>query len=763
MAATVFPAPSSGNLPPLATEKIFETFSNDGFLNYRPTGGLPAGRYAVEARGVDVDYLDITAPGFAYQGKGNIAYFDVPTSGGEIQASACTFGDPGFLATTRNFPLPNFVFDSETEGTYSWNPGNNIAYHSATGSWIGFGNTSSNLRVACSVNGSSWTLFGSGLTNGGWTHLGDTTFRTIIADVAYMKGNLYATSYHPDGGNMYRTSDLTGRSGWSIVLSGSGGFNLFESPNPSSNRIFRSAQGQIAYSDNNGSTWTTVTVGTGVDTGNGLYSPVFKGNDIYIISSGRYYSGSQTSKIFRSTDDGASWTQVHNFGSLIPLSMAYSPTLDRFVVIISDDSSAPRGTRARISTDNCSTFTNGFTFANESTSWLNPSIIWHNDRFVAAYSTSNGSGPTMLGTSTDGTSFTNVRGYGGRITSLISTPLGVMYRLAGTSAHGVFRTSDFTTFIEPQSNFTSPNGIAFANGNYVVTNNTTSYLFGPTLDNLELRTNAPVSISFVVGGNGVFMARDNASARPVVSSDGSTWTAQTANTLAGLPCFTGGFFIRQDSSRNVFTSIDAVNWTFRAQLPHVMDRFSKVKDIYVAFGSVLTGGVTDRFYTSRDLINWDSTNTGTNQNVWSIGYSETEKIYVGQFRSSTNLIASSSINMADSNNGGFSTGLSQGRGTNSIGITAGQISRVENIAGLIIGKTGYLVADGSGSATDITGYRLFYAWPNNQSAFVMPDSVSGEQPSRANGELAVINSGGTGIVRTKYGKAAVFAVYRVRT
>jgi hypothetical protein len=765
MAATIFPAPSSESLPILASQKIFETFSADGFMSYRPTGGLPAGRYAVEARGVDVDYLDITAPGFAYQGKGNTAFFQVPAGGSEIQATACTYGDPGFLATARSFSLPTFAFVADVLGTYSWQPGSTVA-HDGT-NWVAMGGSAGSMRVAASANGASWTLFSG--ASGGWSHLGDTTSRGIIADVAYMKGALYATSYAPDGGGIYRTFDLTGRSGWSMVYSSGGGFNLFASPNPSSNRVFRTEQGLVRYSDNNGASWTQVTVGSGLDTGNGIYSPVTKGNDIYVISSGRYYSGGQTSKIFKSTNDGASWTEVFNFGTdLIPIGLAYSPTLNRFAVTVAQSASS-NGMRVQYSDNDCVTWTYGGGFPGNpndtSGNYLNHAIIWHNDRFVAAF-TDGSNGPVRLGWSSDAVStFSNFIDPAGTIvSSLISTSSGVLYRTTN-SEQGVGRTTNFSTFTQPTSNFSSPNGIAYANGNYMVTNGSSSYLWGPTLDNLELKTNAPVPLSQVVAGNGVFLARNPNTAGFAITSDSITWTqglGGASNTHQNIPSFTGGFFFRIDSSRNLHTSIDGVTWTYRAQLPTVVDRFTKVKDIYIGYGRLLTGGTTTVNYISRDLTNWDTTTSGTNYNLWSIAYSETEKVYVGQVNNSTNLLASSSIDFnGGSSTGGFATGLSLGRTTNSVQIATSNVGRVENIAGLVIGKYGHVVSDGSGSTTDLTGYRMFYAWPNSITQVLIPDTTNNEQISRANGELTVIN-GSTATIRVKYGKPAVFAVYRLK-
>lgn len=767
MSATIFPAPSSESLPILASQKIFETFSNDGFMNYRPTGGLPAGRYAVEARGVDVDYLDITAPGFSYQGKGNLAFFQVPAGGGEIQATACTYGDPGFLATARSFSLPTFAFEPDSVGTYSWNPGNSVAYDPTSGNWVAFGSSSSSLRLAVSTNGASWTMFGSGLTNGAWTHLGDSSNRGIIADVAYAKGSLWATSYTPDGGFAYRTSDLTGRSGWSTILSG-GGLNIFGSPNPASNRVFRTEQGQIRYTDNNGGSWTTVQMGSGVDLSNGFYSPAFKGNDIYIISSGRYYSGSQTSKIFRSTNDGASWTEVFNFGTdLIPTSLAYSPTLNRFAVTVAQSASS-NGMRVQYSDNDCASWTYGVGFPGNpndtSGNYLNHAIIWHNDRFVASF-TDGSNGPIRLGWSANAVdAFSNFTDpLGTIITTLVSTSVGVLYRTSN-STQGVGRTTDFVTFTHQSSNFSSPNGLAYTNGNYMITNGGTSYLWGPTLDNLELKTNAPVSISQVVAGNGVFLARNGGNAGFATTTDSVTWT----NGLGGagsvhqnVPSFAGGFFFRVDNNRNLFTSIDGTTWTQRAQLPTVVDRFTKVKDIYIGYGRLLTGGTTTVNYISRDLTNWDSTTSATNGNLWSIAYSETEKIYVGQFNNNTNFVASPSIDFnGSSSSGAFATGLVLGRTTNSVGIGTSNIGRVENIAGLVLGKFGYVTSDGSASTTDLSSYRMFYGWPNNVGGVLIPDTTNNEQISRASGEMALISGNNT--IRVRYGKPAAFAVYRLK-
>lgn len=763
MAATVFPAPSGESLPILASQKIFETFSADGFMSYRPTGGLPAGRYAVEARGVDVDYLDITAPGFAYQGKGNMAFFQVPAGGAEIQATACTYGDPGFLATARSFSLPTFAFDAEVLGTYTWGPGNQIAYDPTSGNWVAFGNSSSSLRFAASSNGASWTVFGNGLANAAWTHLGDSTSRGIIADVNYAKGALWATSYHPDGGFAYRTTDLTGRSGWSTVVSG-GGFNIFGSPNPASNRVFRTEQGQIRYTDNNGGSWTTVTT---PGTGNGVYSPAFKGNDIYLISSGRYYSAGQTSKIIKSTNDGASWTEVHDFGTdLVPTSLAYSPTLNRFVAVVAQSASS-NGMRIRYSDNDCVSWAYGTGYTSNPSdtngTYLNWSVTWHNDRFVSAGAGGSGSfSPSSITTSADGiAAFTTVRNTGATIGSLISTSAGVLYRTTGGN-QGVSKTTNFTTFTEITSNFANPNGLAYANGIYVITNNTGNVLYGPNLDNLELRSGIPFSLNQVVAGNGVFIAREPSNSSYVISTDGLTWTGGPANSMANIPSFAGGMFFRVDTSRNLFTSIDGVNWTYRARLNTAVDRFSKVKDIYIGYGRLLTGGTTTVNYISRDLINWDSTTSATNGNYWSIAYSETEKIYVGQFNTSTNLVASSSIDFNGLSGGGaFSLGMYLGRTTNSVQINTSNVGRVENIAGLVLGKYGYIGRDGSGSATDLSNYRMFYAWPNAVGQVLIPDTTNNEQISKANGELTVIN-GSSATIRVKYGKPAVFAVYKLK-
>lgn len=757
MAATVFPAPSSASLPPMAAEKIFESYSVDGFMSYRPTGGLPAGRYAIEARGVDVDFIEVAAPGFGGQGRGNFAYFDVVAGGSEIQATACTYRDPSFLTTAKTFAFPSFIFANDELGTYSWNPGNTVAYDSTTGNWVAFGGNSTNMRVACSPNGASWTLFGDSLASQGWTHLGDTQTRGIIADTTYAKGVLYAQSYHPDGGNLYRTSDLTGRSGWSATLSG-GGFNIFGSPNPASNRVFRTIQGQIQYTDNGGFSWTTVNVGTGVDTGNGLYSPAFKGNDIYIISSGRYYSGTQTSKIFKSTNDGGSWTEVHNFGTdLVPTSLAYSPTLNRFAVTVYQSASG-NGIRVRYSDDDCVNWTYGVGFPGnpaDTTAQRNNAIIWHNDRFVAAYSDGS-NGPVLLGTSPDAaTAFTTVRNpVGTIITTLLSTSVGVVYRTTATT-QGILRTSDFTNFSEPSTAFTNANGVAYANGNYVVTNGTANYLYGPNLENLELRTTPVSALNFVVAGNGVFMATD-ASSRYVTSSDGITWTLGPASSLHSgwKPSFQGGYFFAQNGSNVVMSSIDGITWTTIFSPGTSYAKITKVKDLFVLHGP----GTSGSYSYTRDLVNWD-TITGTNANFRSIGYHE-DGFYVLQPTNQTNYECFAGIDRVSSGSLG---GVQLGRTTSNETIQTSNTGRVENVAGVTLVRRGYVRFGESFTTTYSDSPRMYLTAGTPSSNVVLPDTLNtnNEQISRSNGQLVIANTSST--IRIKYGKPAAFAVYRLKS
>lgn len=751
MAVNLFPAAAGGILPIGALEKVHEGYSSDGFFRYAPEGGLPAGKYAIEARGSDIDYLEVTAPGSSLNGKTNIAYIEA-AAGKELVATAGTFGDRNVVTNSQAVPLP--VFSMSTVGSYIYSLSTGDVYTKSNGNYFGAYGVQSSFRVATSQNGSSWNVYGNFGLNG-WGHLGDTAQQYQIADVQVIGNYLYALHVPFNGSGFYRTADLTGNTGWS-KLSTDSGFNIFGSPVSGSNRIFYFGNGFVRYSDNFGSSWTAVSGGAPSASWS-YYSPVAKGNDIYAIASYAFSSGGTLSYIVRSTDNGLTWSTVHTFpnSNSWPISLTYSPALDRFVVATRDSLGNGR-LWLQWSDNNCTSFNNS-NYAETDTSELGYSkVAWFApaNKFVASVKTTG-----QIWESVNGSTWTfrtNPPGSGMAVFAVRGNEL--IYR-SYDEAGALGRTTDLVNFNHATISFTATGAVAYAGSNFVVTaSNSNVYLRGASLGSLEPFT-GPANLRQIVGGNGSFLAKSTVN-EGFYSLDGLTWTNTGVNSMVTAPAFVDGKFIRIDTSLRLWTSTDAVSWTQRGVIPYAYPRIKKIRNLYFAYGAVDS---TSGYAMSPDLVTWTRVGNGNiGQYLLDVEYSEKDDYFYIHEGTGSGVFSKALGEFVPSATSNYRTSVYIGiiQSNAMFAATTSTIYRAEAANGVVFSINGFLYEGQDWSTNGLDLLRFMQVKNNN---VIQPYTSSLiHQAGRGGGSVLTVTDGGNLIAKLNYGKPAYFAVYKIK-
>ena len=609
---------AGSSLPINALEKVYEAYSEDGYFEYSPVGGVPAGKYILEVEGSNVDYIEAVGKGQASKGKSGRCYLDV-LDGGAITATASAFGDSTVAATVSRLSTPHFTTEkSPGNGTYSFNPGNraNIA---DDGNIVSFFGTDSNKRLETSSNGITFTWqkeFYNNNPSEGWavaTGNNNLANHQFTSDVKKIGDYWYAIAGPVNNSvGMIRSADPKGAAGtWTTLGNNSfAGWSLAGSP--TSNRIFRGYNG-IYYSDNFGASWTSANN----HTSSYAYDIQSSGSDLYAIQSNRYYSGNVNSYISVSTNNGLTWTQRYNFGTpYFPLSIANKPGTSEWVAILIDGNSY---TYTAFSDDNCASWS--IATYNTGTSYSNyQKVIWSEiaNGFLFAASENNSGNIRYSATGANGTWSLWRAVPGNALIDLVENGGKVLY--SAYNALGVFWTSDGVTFNESGSDFSNIRGIAYAGGNYFIGNGTSTILKGPDFDQLAKISIGQSVASMVASGDRILGKISNGSNYAYSIDAGLTWSAGVTNGMYGAPCFTDGTFFRIDTSYNLWSSVDLVSWTQRTSFPTSYRFIRKLGSMYFAYGGASNN---NGYGLSKDLTSW--TYHGLNssyQSAWGAGLDE---------------------------------------------------------------------------------------------------------------------------------------------
>ena len=580
-------------LPVNALEKVYEAYSADGYFEYSPAGGVPAGKYILQVEGSNVDYVEAVGKGQESKGKG-ICYLDVE-AGGAITATASTFGDASVASSFVRYNAPMFVFD-EIQGSpvydfipYSpvWTEGDN---------WVATsGLNSSNQLYTSRNNAVSWrdekdySVYSTAIDVMTGTSYNDPQ---KMGDVIKVGDYLFmsASAASPNSATIFRTSDLNGGAGtWTKLSAATSAWNLGSSPGLPQ-RLIAYSWGYIRYSDNYGDSWTNASVPNAMN----YWSPVIAGSDIYCIESNRFYS-SGNSYIIKSSNNGQTWTNVNSIGgTFAPISIANQPGTSNWLVVARDNNSY---TYTGTSSDDMANIT-WQTRTTNTTAPLTQRVIW-SEVLGGKWALAQNDG--AIYTSTDGLTWTSSFNPNGTYPVIFSEQDGKLIYQAWNSS-GIWWTADGVTINQYTSNLGNFQGVSYSNGKYLVTNGQSTALKGPTLDNLTA-VSLPVSPGSIVGFGLLLLAKAGTTNNYVYSTDGGdTWASGITNGSYGAPCFVDGKFFRIDTSGGLWSSTDLISWTQRATFGnYTPTRIKKIGSTFIAYGHLSNNG---GYRVSNNLSDW---------------------------------------------------------------------------------------------------------------------------------------------------------------
>lgn len=749
MAATIFPAPSGELLPINTSEKVAEGYTSNGYFSVQ---GLPAGRYAVQVEGAGVNYLNVSAPGQALKGRGNTCYIQSSATG-EISGTAASFGDSTIANSTRIFNLPSVTFSDPGSRPNAFQPGSAISW---TGSNYIMFHGAGTIRLWVSGSGALWELASPNTDNEFWQFMGETGTPGspgTIADTLATPTHLFAIKRPGTSAAMYRTSDLTGRTGWSNIGSFTG-WNFLLGNN---GRIFLTTNDGIIYSDNQGSSWTNA---GNIFTGRPVHSIVRgSGNVLYAVASNAFSTTTADSLIYKSTNNGETWSLISTWGTNAGImSLAHSITSSSLMILIRTTADAAE---SRISTDDGATWSAAVAVPTTTTSWRGGlKAIWDaaTDLYVIASPNLSSSDLQMHTSPTNSLSWTLRRTYGGqqRGQSIFKQENGLLFyygQFNNSGNQSIGRSSNpINAYTDNQSEFNSPNAIAFTNNNFVITTTNNAFvLVGPTLSSLTL-VSTPVTFNGgVAAGNGVFLAHNANNNTYYTSTNGTTWTLQP-QMHGSRPCFIDGKFFRRDSNRVVWTSLNGVDWTFAGTLSSNLASvtlFKKIGDAFYAFGESARIGV------SLDLTTWtESPALFSTDVIRDIEYSEQYELYYVQRAGTANLVR----HLGAFSSSFYTPTLFIGTGTTSPWNDASNTFKAASPNGALIVGQGVIMPATSNTTSYTETFRYF---AQNWAIFRHPNSDA-RQLCEALGAVFSLDSSNRQVARMPYGRPAAFAIYRVR-
>lgn len=756
--STIGAAAGGGEVLPInALEKVYETYSADGYFEYNPAGGVPAGKYIIEVEGSNVDYVEAVGRGQASRGKG-VCYLNVE-AGGAITATASTFGDGSVAASMQRLNSPYYTFESYWRNpTYSFAPYNTVYINGEN--WIATsGPDYEQVRLYTSSNGLTWRRERD---YSPYTGARDVMINNNLAndpqsmgDMVAVNGYLYMTTPPVNSGNgyTYRTADPRGRAGtWTTIFTETG-WNLGKAPTNSS-RVILYQWGAIKYSDNDGVSWTTASV----PANNPFFSPVIAGNDIYCIDSVRYYS-SGSSYIVKSTNNGQSWSRVTpttgDFGSTyFPVSMANQPGTSNWVIIARDNNNY---TYTGYSTDDFANIS-WSTFTTGTSEPLYNKVLWSEvlGGVWAFAASANDSG--VIYTSTDGSTWSALTNPGGAAPGVFIEMEGKLVYQARNASY-LWWTADGVTFNQNTSDFSNLHGVTYSGGKYRVTNNTSTILEGTSLDSLN-KVNVGVALGSLVSFGDLILAKNNNNYYTSLNG-GVSWTAGETNGCAGAPCFTDGKFLRIDTSGNLYSSTDLVTWTQRTTFStYAPSRIKKLGDLYIAYGYYTTNG---GYRLSPDLETWtDYSVSSASTTIWGAVYDATSGW--STFHNGNGSAYSSPMWWVSHPYSSGTYGTQPELSFQNIDNiwTSNTTIRIDGVeaAGLAWIWTGYMILDTSANTISTLKPRMI---PTTSYRMVShyTDAIN-NQPAVGFGKVTSVEPGSNYLYQFSYGKPASIAIYRMK-
>ena len=747
-------------LPINALEKVYEAYSADGYFEYSPAGGVPAGKYILEVEGSNVDYIEAVGKGQTSKGKSGRCYLEVQ-AGGSISATASAFGDSTVAATAITTGAPHFTSEwTPGDATYSFSPGERAAI-SPTGNWVTIFGLNGQKSLETSTNGVAWTWQKD---NSIYAEAEDVmsginyNASQFIGDVKWIGNYWYATLAPVNASTgLYRSSDPAGAAGtWTLPAGTSTAYTSWSlSGTPGlPNRVVRGYNGGFAYSDNNGASWTQA---SSPDTGSNGYQITIAGSEMYAIQSNRYYSGGINSYISKSTNNGQSWSLVYNWGtSWFPLSIANKPGTTEWVAIVKDNSNYIYTSK---STDGGASWSSTLFTTNTSLSSYNK-VIWSDVANGFLFAASDGNAGNIYYSATGG---------GGTWNLWRSTPGNALVGLAENNgkviyysynSKGLYWTDDGVTFNESTTDFTNIRGVAYAGGNYFLSNASANILKGPSLDNLSLTYNGKNVGSMVAFGDNILGKISNTSNYAYSIDGGTTWSNGINNGMYGAPCFTDGKFFRIDNTLTLWSSLDLVSWTQHTTFSYGYRFIRKIGFTYFAYGSSTS---SDGYAVSTDLSNWKILGGGVGSAaIWGVGLDESSGWYFAQIgngstRSSRNPFAGY---ISDSTYGTSLQGPAYQTSSSPISNSTYGYDGVE------AGGVGWLfqgfVSLGKDYSTTNSDMLRYYAGTTSGEMVAYYDKSYLNQPAIGLGKVTSVNPINYKINQFSYGKPASIAIYKMK-
>lgn len=383
--------------------------------------------------------------------------------------------------------------------------------------------------------------------------------------------------------------------------------------------------GGVFKSTDNGNSWTQAGL-----TNTYIYS-------LAVNSTGYIFAGTEGEGLYRSEDNGNSWAQLT--GGLSATSNVYSLAVNASGYII-----AGVDTAVYISKDNGSSWT----------------LIGHGPRAYAL--TFNASGYIFAGTSEEiayttnsGSSWTNLHGLSSGVSSLVVSTSG--YIFAGTWGSGVYLSTNNGASWTPLTNGLSNNvvnslainssGYVFAGttgGVFLSTNNGSNW----TLVNAGLANGYVASLS--VNSSGYVFAGSWGEGVYLSTDDGTTWTQMnsgfTSSNIWSLSANSSGNIFAGADGGGIYESSDrGSSWALSGLIGKTVRSIS-----FNSAGNIFAGTSGGVFISSNSGTSWTQSNTGlTDTTVYSSVINSSGHIFVGTdtegvYRSTNNGAAWTHVN-----------------------------------------------------------------------------------------------------------------------
>jgi hypothetical protein len=721
-------ATQDNNAPVGVPTKLVEIFAKDGYYKHEPVGGINPGRYSIITSDIEGITVEVSGRDFYQLSYGKETLINVKTFTPFLEITTTL---PKEFGLTLNEQVSYMDFPTtaitNTDTDFNYGHGRNIAYKDGT--YLVVGRSAGNSRVYTSTNGATWTDRGLLATLSGqqvWTG-GDTIAHNGEFFIAHPPVNYNWLIASSDGINWaYRGTSAT-------ALHSLG------------TRLLKANNNVINWSDNNGTTWSANA--TGIDANSVIAKFLTIGAEVYAIS---YHSGYTTSKpsakLYKSADNGQTWTTVSSLG-FNALDFAYDAT-NNIMVASAGDAVNGYNSAPYYSLDKGLTWTlvTGFT------SWSNAQkpVTFAKGKFYYG-----GDNAAYVMVSTNGISWTRSYGNNSFASTIVELNNIIFRDTTGTSTLGLIYSNDGTTFTPFLVAGTTGTGIAYGNGKYVISTDTAVGLVGPSLSNLSA-VNIGTPIANVVFGNGIFVGRQvSGSYYIVTSTDGLTWTIQTAaGAQAGFypSYFINGRFYRSGGNNSylLYSSLDGITWTLLKTMPLQYTRFKQMGNYFVAYRAT----TSEYLYLTKDFINWKITRVQSSA-IGTGGFGDVDYDYevnsiFWTWATATTFSTPTSIGFATNANGG-AMGIRDGIYYTTI-FTQAQNLDLFTIGGRVITTTGLMTWGASESTTD--GQRLVHHRIGEELY-----GVNGKN-HKTNASLFGINATNK-IIALKYGKPSAISLYSI--